>query len=154
MDEQRQRVVEVARTWLRTPYHHQGRVKGVGVDCATLLAEVACEAGLVERVEIPFYSSQWHLHRGEERYLDTVLCYAREIEWSPGPGDIVLWRFGRCFSHGAIVVAWPVIIHARINAGVEYEDAEQAAWLKQIGEGEGIGRVRPRKFFSPWGDPA
>lgn len=32
--------VAEAITWLGTPYHHQGRVKGVGVDCGTLLCEV------------------------------------------------------------------------------------------------------------------
>ncbi len=34
-------VVRTARTWLGTPYHHQGRLKGVGVDCAGLLIGVA-----------------------------------------------------------------------------------------------------------------
>ena len=37
---QRQRVVAEAETWLRTPYHHMGRIKGGGIDCPTLLAEV------------------------------------------------------------------------------------------------------------------
>lgn len=32
--------VAEALTWLGTPYHQQGRVKGVGVDCGTLLCEV------------------------------------------------------------------------------------------------------------------
>ena len=32
--------VQEALTWLGTPYHHQGRVKGVGVDCGTLICEV------------------------------------------------------------------------------------------------------------------
>ncbi len=39
-------VVRVARTWLGTPYHHQGRVKGAGVDCAGLSVGVAKELGL------------------------------------------------------------------------------------------------------------
>ncbi|WP_436904878.1 hypothetical protein [Acinetobacter johnsonii] len=35
-----QLAVQEALTWLGTPYHHQGRVKDVGVDCGTLLCEV------------------------------------------------------------------------------------------------------------------
>jgi cell wall-associated NlpC family hydrolase len=32
-------VLEEARGWLRTPYHHMGRVRGGGTDCLMLLAE-------------------------------------------------------------------------------------------------------------------
>ena len=40
-------IVTEARTWLGTPFHHQGRVKGVGVDCAGLVICTAKELGLV-----------------------------------------------------------------------------------------------------------
>lgn len=149
---QRQKVVEVAKTWLRTPYHHAGRVKGAGVDCLTLLAEVYHEAGLIEKVKIDYYPMDWHLHRSAERYLNGLFDYAREIENNPLPGDIVLWKFGRCFSHGAIVVSWPTVIHSYLNIGVAYEDAENAAYLQKIGENVADrGKERPRKFFSYWG---
>ena len=32
--------VDEALTWLGTSYHHQGRVKGMGVDCGALVCEV------------------------------------------------------------------------------------------------------------------
>jgi hypothetical protein len=57
----------VARAWLRTPYHHMGRVKGGGVDRATLPAEVYARAGVVPALAIPFYPPDWHLHRNAER---------------------------------------------------------------------------------------
>ena len=35
------KAVAEALTWLGTPYHHhQGHVKGIGVDCGTLVFEV------------------------------------------------------------------------------------------------------------------
>ena len=40
-------VVAAARGWLDTPFHHQARLKGVGVDCAGLVIGVARELGLV-----------------------------------------------------------------------------------------------------------
>jgi cell wall-associated NlpC family hydrolase len=43
----RQQVVEAARGWIGTPFHHQARLKGVGVDCAGLVIGVARELGLV-----------------------------------------------------------------------------------------------------------
>ena len=42
------RVVAEAMTRLRTPYHHRGKLKGVGVDCAQLPLVVYAAAGLVE----------------------------------------------------------------------------------------------------------
>ena len=36
----RNRVCRIARSWLGTPYHHMGRVKGAGVDCAMFPLEV------------------------------------------------------------------------------------------------------------------
>jgi cell wall-associated NlpC family hydrolase len=91
----------------------------------------------------PYYPHDWHLHRVTERYLEGVLQYAKEIESLPRPADIVLWKFGRCYSHGAIVVEWPRIIHAYCGRCCTEEDA--AGWLTQMGQS---GKKRPLKFFS------
>ncbi len=142
-------VVAVAKSWLGTPYHTGGRLKGVGVDCLTLLAEVYAEAGVTPRIDVPYYPADWHLHRGEERYLKGLLLHAREIDAPPLPGDIALWKFGRCFSHGAIVIDWPVILHAYVGRAVTLEDAETALWLSHVGEGgQGVSKLRLKKFFS------
>lgn len=69
-DRQRAAVIGEAETWLGTPYHHMGRVKGVGCDCLTLIAEVYERAEIVGHVEIPYYPPDWHLHRGVERYMN------------------------------------------------------------------------------------
>ncbi len=148
---QRARAVQAAYTWLGTPYHTGGRVKSAGVDCLTLLAEVFTEAGLVERIDIPYYPNDWHLHRESERYLQGLLHYTQEVT-EPLPGDIALWKFGRCFSHGAIVVEWPVIIHAYVGRECTLEDASKAKWLTHIGENtEDKGKRRPVRFFSVLG---
>ncbi len=121
-----------------------GRVKGAGVDCATLLAEVYARAGVIPTVAVPFYPPDWHLHRDAERYLGFVLEHAEEVV-APLPADIALWRFGRCFSHGAIVVEWPLVIHAYAGRGCVMEDAAKARWLAQLSEG-GAPKPRPVKF--------
>jgi cell wall-associated NlpC family hydrolase len=139
-DPRRAAVVAEAHDWLRTPYHHMGRVKGAGTDCLTFLAEVYERAGVLPHLEIAFYPPDWHLHRGEERYLDGLLGYAREIEGPPQPGDIAMWRYGRCFAHAAIVVAWPQIIHA-------------AAELRMVSLGDASqGQLARRavRFFDPF----
>jgi len=123
--EQRARVVTEALTWLRTPYHHAARVKGAGVDCAQILIAVYAAVGLIEDFQPADYPSDWMLHRSEERYLGHVMQYAHQVS-APQPGDIAVWKFGRCFSHGAIVIDYPSIIHAyRPDQMVGYGDATQ-----------------------------
>ena len=134
----RQRVIVEAESWLGTPYHHMARLKGVGCDCLTLLAAVYHAAGVVPAIEIPYYPPDWHLHRGVERYVDGLLAHARETE-EPEPGDVALFRFGRCFSHGAVIVEWPRLIHAWHAGGVLRGDAAQPLLAN-----------RPVRFFSPF----
>ena len=47
--ESHQRAAVVAETcsWLGTPYHDRGRIKGSGVDCAMLPAEIYTAVGLI-----------------------------------------------------------------------------------------------------------
>jgi cell wall-associated NlpC family hydrolase len=44
--EMENKIIEIARTWLGTKFHHQGRKKGAGVDCIGLVVGVAQELGL------------------------------------------------------------------------------------------------------------
>ena len=138
--EQRAAVVAEARSWLATPYHHAARVKGAGVDCAMLPAAVYRTCGLIPPLTVEHYPPDWHLHRDIERYLDVVTSYASEVPGPTGPGDFVLYRWGRCFAHGAIVVDWPMIIHALINIGVTLDRGD-------AGKLSG----RPRRYFTLWG---
>ena len=141
MQEQLQRaaVIAEARTWFATPYHHAARVKGAGAYCATLPAEVYAAAGVIPPVAIGHYPPDWHLHRSAERYLEQVLKHAREVPAPTGPGDLVLYRWGRAFAHGAIIVDWPVVIHAMIHVGVVLDNGE-----------DGRLKARERRFFTLW----
>lgn len=140
--DERQSVVAEAMTWLKTPYHHRGRVKGAGVDCAQILIAVYSAVGIIKEFETGYYPSDWMLHRSEEQYLGWINKYAHRVE-SPLPGDIVLYKFGRCVSHGGIVVAWPVIIHAHL--------AEKQVTLAEGNNGS-LGK-RLFGFYSIWNLP-
>lgn len=53
----RSNVVSCARSMLGTPYHHQARLPGIGLDCIGLVICVARQCGLVpSNFEIPTYS--------------------------------------------------------------------------------------------------
>lgn len=148
---QREAIVKEALSWVGTPYHHMGRIKGVGVDCSMLLVEAYHKAGLVERLEIPYYPPDWHLHRNAEMYLEELLKHAVELPEGqlPQPGDIALWKWGRTYSHGGIVTKWPEIVHAYLKMGVVIEDADKAQWLRYVGENTpDQGKPRPVRFFT------
>jgi cell wall-associated NlpC family hydrolase len=118
-DLDREHVLRIADKWLRTPYHHKQAVLGAGVDCALFLYAVYVEAGLIPAFEFDDYPPDWMMHRSEERYLSHVMDYAYQVD-APLPADVVMYKFGRCFSHGAIVRDYPNIIHSTNGIGVTY----------------------------------
>lgn len=115
--EARAAIVAEALSWLMTPYHHCARIKGAGVDCAQMPAAVFEACGLVPHLA-PEYSPQWMLHRDEEQYLSWIKPHAREITREElKPGDLAVYKFGRVYSHSAIVIDPPTVIHAMQRAG-------------------------------------
>jgi cell wall-associated NlpC family hydrolase len=99
-------VVNVARTWLGTKWRHQGRVKGVAVDCIGLVGGVALELGIEGAAE---WAADASLHRygrlpdpvllfgGCERFMDRIAAADIRI------GDVVVMAFDRDPQHFAIV---------------------------------------------------
>lgn len=141
---QRSLVVGEARKWIGTPYHACADVKGAGVDCGMLLVRVFVDVGLLTPFDPRPYVEDWHLHRSEELCLGFVRDRCREVP-RPLPGDLALFRYGRCYSHGAIVTySDPIsILHAFQPAGIVLEEtlAENAALAEAA--------RRPR-YFSLW----
>ena len=137
LDPRRAAVLEEARGWLGTPYHHMGRIKGAGIDCLTLLAEVYAAAGVIAPVvDLPFYRPDFMFHSELETYLNGLLeAGGRPVE-APLPGDVAIFRRfdWRIFGHTAIVVAWPDVIHAVPGQpprhGCSRADAS-SAWFRQ-----------------------
>lgn len=131
--DQVQRDVVVAETlrWLSTPYHPHGRLRGVGVDCVMLLAEVYGPrgAGLVPDVDPGEYSVQAGLHSRDEVLLELVQRHGTEVP-RPLPGDAVLIRYGRSYSHAGIMISETRLVHAHAAVGLvcmtDLTDAEIA----------------------------
>lgn len=106
-------IVAEAMTWLNTPYHHRARAKGAGVDCAMILIGIFANVGLIKEFEPDEYPRDWMLHREEDRFRATVRLHADQITLAEvQPGDVALYLVGKCYAHGAVVVGWPVILHA------------------------------------------
>jgi cell wall-associated NlpC family hydrolase len=131
-----QAVITEAQSWLGTPYHSHGRLKGVGVDCAMLLLETYSRAGIIIPFDPGHYPEQFGLHRSEEQFLGFVERYATEIK-APTPGGCVLFKYGRCYSHGGIMITKTRLIHAVMR--------EQAVGYADLSDADLIDR-KPRFF--------
>lgn len=137
--ETRAAIVAEALSWIGTPYHSHARIKGVGVDCAQLPAAIYEAVGLIDPVN-PRYSPDWMLHRDEEKFLSYVLPQAREISADDvQAGDMIIWRYGRTYSHSAIVIDLPQVVHAVIRGS--------AVILADITRDSDL-MDRPRRYFS------
>ena len=73
-------VVQIARTWIGTPYVHQASVKGAGCDCLGLLRGVVRELRGEEPETPPPYSPDWAEATGAETLYSAMLRHLTEID--------------------------------------------------------------------------
>lgn len=113
-------VIVEARTWIGTPFRHQGRKKGVGVDCAGLVIGVARTLGLSDADYIGYgrQPAGGLLPRLLAEHLDAIAA--------PEPAAVVLMAFGREPQHLGILTDVGTLIHAyeSIAACVEHRFAD------------------------------
>ncbi len=143
---QRAAFIAEARTWLGTPFRDQADVKGGGVDCGMLLVRAAVDTGLVAPFDPRPYPPQWHLHRDEERFLAIVSRLGREVARMPIAADVIVYRVGRCFAHGGIVIENGHVLHAYYKTGhvaISPLHETELAFLPN-------GNPRPFKLFDLW----
>jgi len=137
--EQRAAVIAEAKAWIGTPFAQNAALKGIGVDCGRFLSEVYGACGFPVPQDIAHWPKDWMMHVSDERYLSIIEQFATRVE-SPQTGDAVIFRMGRVFSHGGIIVSWPSeMIHARWRTGVEIGDPSKSPFER-----------RQKLFFSPW----
>lgn len=120
----RAEVVAEARTYIGTRFRHQGRLKGVGVDCIGLAGGVAVALGLPG-------SDEWMADRRYHNYgmppnpallIDACDRFMDRIEIeAAGLGDVLVMRFVEDPQHFAIVSreSPTYIIHAYAMGGVK-----------------------------------
>jgi len=132
-----EKIAKAAMGWLGTPYVNNSMAKGVGVDCSYLLIGAFIDSGVMrpDRLQIEDYSNEWHLHHSEEKYLKYIRQIADEVPLDEGPqvGDILLYQYGRCISHGAIYLGDDLVIHAFVDLGVILSKTDDILFYDQKG---------------------
>ena len=89
----RERVLEEARSWIGTPYHHRASVKGVGADCLGLIRGVWLTIYKTEPETLPDYSQDWAEATGYQTLLAAAYRHMFEVPITMiEPGDVLLFR--------------------------------------------------------------
>lgn len=101
--------VRVAREYIGTPWVHDARLKGVGVDCVGLIVCALAELG----VDVPDergYSRDDEFDRMTSRIeAQCTMLLDHEASW---PGDLVVFRGPRITNHVGIYTDTENFIHA------------------------------------------
>ncbi len=139
-----ERVVDAARDWIGTRFHHQGRLKKTdahkgGVDCLGLLVGVASELHLKDKAGIPIishdnviYTHAPDVHRLRNT-LEAILVSIPHGDMRAG--DVILMNIDGQPQHLGIVSnnnSGVGIIHAFAPARAVVEHALDGFWHERI----------------------
>lgn len=123
-------IIKAARSLINTPYKHQGRKLGIGLDCLGVVELTALLSGVTkEIIATPNYSRDGSnsLQQGFERY-----CAPTE---SIVPGVIVLVKLSAIPYHCGIITDFEDglgLLHAYENVGRVREHALIPWWKNKI----------------------
>lgn len=98
-------VVKIARTYLDTPFLHQGRLKGAGIDCIGLVVCVGRELGFT-----PIDCTTYKRRSTDDQmlhYFDAQLIESKTL----CPGCVIAFKIGTRNKHAGILTE-DGIIHA------------------------------------------
>lgn len=121
------RVVASARAALGTPFHHQGRLIGRGLDCIGVVVCAFSAAGL------NIQDSLDYARQPDGKKLETALREHRfEKQAMVEAGDVLLFRIVRHPQHVGIAISPHSMIHAYAPQGRVIETMLAPQWLKRL----------------------
>ena len=136
---------ELAQSFIGTPHINGGNIKGAGLDCCTLPAQIFHEAGLGDYTIDFNYSADWFCQKGCKEillpYLEKYCIRVEQLE----PGDVISYRWGRAeYAHLAVYLGNNVVVHCRAANGVEFIEADAPCFYDSRGRSRvsGFWRVK------------
>lgn len=122
------KILTYARECLGTPFVHQGRQIGLGMDCAGLIVYV------MQRLGLNYIDGKGYPRNPYEGMLENILDGQPKVKKIPitekKPGDILLFRIKRDPQHLAIY-AGKTIIHCYSQSGKVVEHSI-GGWERKI----------------------
>lgn len=126
-------IVDEARHWIGTRFHHGASKRGVGADCIGLIVGVARELGVPEATDFADYAPAQGYGREPDPVMIREACRQFLCECAIArAGDILLLRFNKDPQHFAIVTAPGYMIHAFAQARRVVEHRIDDGWRGRI----------------------
>jgi hypothetical protein len=128
--EQKDKIVSEAKTWIGTRYRGWSRVKGVAADCGQLLAAVYTNTEHLPKEILNDLPTDYRIdvaqHQASKDYVNLVSKFMDEItEPEAREGDVVVYKEAGqlAYAHGGIIVAWHSpkdfdVVDAQLHGGV------------------------------------
>lgn len=120
-------MIAAARACLGTPFHHQGRQPGVGLDCIGLVI-VALDAIGRKVADRTDYGRRPDGQSLVNALLQHGACAVDEIR----AGDVLLFRYDHQPQHVALAIDSAHMIHAFAPARAVVETAVGDYWLRRL----------------------
>ena len=113
----REEALQLARTWIGTPYKHQAMKKGLGCDCAGLVMGIWNElyGRPPKDFVLPPYTASWAEETGLQLMVDAGNKYFTQVPISEMlPGDVIMYRMYSKgpTKHSGILASPNTMIHA------------------------------------------
>jgi NlpC/P60 family putative phage cell wall peptidase len=108
-------IVDAARAWIGTPYHHQASLRGTGTDCLGLVRGVWRDVYGTAAEIPPAYSRDWAEATGVETMLEAASRHLVNVPvCSAAPGDVLIFRLrsGLVAKHAGIRATATTFVHA------------------------------------------
>lgn len=130
MFEKADEIIAAARACIGTPFRHQGRIPGVGIDCAGLGIVAAQAVGIdvkdfVGYPSLPFDGML-------KKMFDSQSSLVRIAKTDAAPGDVLLMRISDAPQHVAILSYNGYMIHAYQSVGTVVEQRIDGVWRSKI----------------------
>lgn len=130
MFEKADEIIAAARECIGTPFRHQGRVPGKGLDCAGLGIVAAKAVGIeikdfIGYPNLPFDGML-------KKMFDEQKNLVRIARLDAAPGDVLLMRISDAPQHVAILSYNGYMIHAYQSLGKVAEQRIDGVWRSKI----------------------
>ncbi len=120
-------MIDAARNCIGTPFHHQGRTAGAGLDCIGLIVHAARVAGMdVEDC------TDYGRNPDGIRLLQALNAHGFEKTEQIQAGNVLVFRFNRFPQHVALATTATAMVHAYAPMGSVVETTIGQSWLNRL----------------------
>lgn len=135
-------IIAEARTWIGTPWHQHGNLRGIGANCAAMHLALAQMLGItVEALPAEYgqvlLAPDWHLHTKREWFREAFEHggHVRAVPVSEmRPADILLFGFGGnpCSHAGILTAITPALTMLHIDFKRQITEESLGGWRRRL----------------------